>query len=218
MNRGELRQYVLTNLDDLNAGYFKPEYVNLRLNLALYEVQRYLVNNGQSWYTICAETTLVVNQQEYVLPEDFLILNRLDLIISGTPPNETLSPLEPITIMQQDFVTNLTGNPAFYFFKKNRIKIFPAPNSPLQLRLLYSYRVGQMTNDADIPDVPEQYQEMIGIFAVIDGLLRDGRDPAAFMAKKEEFKMDVKASAAQRHVDQSRRIVETGSYDSGIYW
>lgn len=220
MNRGELREYVLTSLDDLNAGYFTPAYVNLRLNLAMYEVQKLIVNNGQSWYVICKETTMIVNQQEYVLPEDFLKLSRLEVITSGLPPQENYYPLIPMTIMQQDMLVSTQGNPSNYFFKKNRIKVFPAPQNPYPLRMLYSYRVPPMNADVDIPDVPPQYQEMIAIYTVIEGLLRDGRSSAEWLAKKDEFKTMLREDAAQRHVDRSREIVYTGEYDSGTfgYW
>ncbi len=213
----ELKALTSYWLDDLNQTYFTPTQLGVFLNNALLEAQKLLIGAGQEWYTKCVQTTLVVNQRFYALPDDFLKLNRLEVVVSGSPPNETVNYLMPITPNQRDLVFDQTGTPVAYFFIKNNAVLYPAPNVALTLRLTYSYRVGSMTLDTDQPDVPPQYQELVAILAARDGLIKDTRESALLNQKLAEYMDELKKDAAQRNVDQSRTVIETGSYDDSGY-
>lgn len=219
MTLSELRTLTSVWLDDLQFGYFSAAQIDVWLNNALQEAQKLLIDAGQNYYIACpVVTSLVINQREYVLPIDFKKLHRLEVIVSGTTPNEDVVPLQPITLNQQDLVPNKTGQPAFYYVKKNRLVLYPAPDTTLNLRLYYSYRVADMTLDTDEPDLPEEYHEYIAIKATLDGFLRDGRDPGAFLAKLSDYEDKMKMAANERLQDQPRQIVETGSDSVGYFY
>lgn len=217
----QLRQLVWSLLDDLQGTYFTSAQVNVWLNNALYEVQKMLVTSGEYYYMKCVSTTLVLNQREYVLPEDFYKLHRLEILTtSASPPNESPSVMGPIVPSQVDFVYSQTGLPLCYYIKSNRFVIYPAPDRTYTMRMLYSKRVLPMTLDTDMPDIPAAYHEMLAVLATIDGLLKDGRDPSAMISKREYYEKMMKSDAQQRNVDESRRVTYSGAYDSGVeyFW
>lgn len=212
MTLSELRSLCSFWLDDIQQSYFTPTQLNMFLNRALKEVQKYIVGSGQDYYQHCVQTTLVVNQRDYVLPEDFQKLNRLEVVISGTSPNETFSVVSPMTLNQKDQLFAFTGTPGNYYYKNNRLVLEPAPNLPLILRLVYVYIVADMENDYDVPDCPEQYHEMIAILAAIDAFIKDGRDASLLLTKKTEYLERMKQDVDERSIDQSRNVKESGNY------
>lgn len=198
-------------VDDLNFGYFTRTQIDTFLNNAQTEVQKILLQSRSNFYLTPVQTSLIVNQRDYVLPADFMVLNRLEVVLTGTPPTEDVLPLAPMTLNQQDLVPNRTGTPQFYYLKKNRISVFPTPDTTLTLRLFYSYAVSNMVNSTDIPDIPPPYQEMLAIFAARDCLLKDGRSNMALMQKMAQFEELLKQETDGRNEDAPRGIVSTGN-------
>lgn len=216
----QLRTLTLQWLDDVNAGYFTAPTVNTWINNAQKEAQKRLLKAGQNYYLRCKETTLVVNQAEYVLPADFRKLHRIEVIISnyGTT-GESKQMILPITLNQQDLVLTGPGTVQFYVLKKNRIKFFPFPDLALKIRLFYSYMVPDMILDTEEPDVPEAYHEYLALLAAQDGFLKDGRVPDLISKRIAEYQIQLDSDANERLVDMPRSIVETGNdYNSGFYW
>lgn len=213
MTQLELRNLVLSWLDDLNAGYFTASQVNTWLNNGQNECQKQLLQAGENYYLKVAQTSTVVNQQDYVLPDDFLKLNRLELVLSGTGVNENRIWLQPLTLNQQDIVPTGTGTPEIYILKKNRLTLYPIPDQALTLRLYYSYRIAEMTSDSDSPDVPEEFHEFIAIAAAMDGFVKDDRAPSNLIAKYQEYITRFKQMAEDRRQDRSRQIIVRDTYD-----
>jgi hypothetical protein len=219
MNRLGLKTLVAGWLDDLNYGYFTESQVETWLNNAQREVQKRLIKTGQNFYTKYVQTTLVVNQSDYVLPSNFKNLNRLELVMSGTPPNESKVPLGPITTGQQDLVSSGTGTPRFYRYRRNRLILTPTPDTPLVLRMEYTYLVSDMTLDTDTPDVPDSYDELIALLAAQDGFIKDDRAAPLLVKKIDEYQKQLDSDANERSKDGPRQVVETGNNnDSGFFW
>jgi hypothetical protein len=188
------------------------------LNNGQRELQKLILQAGQNFYVKRIYTTLVVNQNDYVLPEDFLKNHRLEIVQSGTTPNETVTPVTPITINQVDLINTTTGTPACYYLKKNRITLEPAPDTALVMRMFYSYRVSDMTLATDMADAPEEFHEFIAVLATLDGLLKDQRDPGPMLEKRRYYEAMLKNEAQERTQDGPRGIVETGSYTTGGWY
>jgi hypothetical protein len=210
MNLSDLQQLTLSWLDDPNATYFTLPQVNRWLNNAQKEVQKHLVQAGQMFYLKPVQTNTIYGQADYVLPIGFLKLHRLEIVISGAPPFESTVPLSYVTLNQQDLVPPQIGQPQFYHIKRNRLTLFPAPDSILPLRLYYSYQVTDLVNQTDVPDCPDHYQEFIAVLATIDGLLKDQRDPTPMLGKRAYYENLLKQDAQERHQDAPRSIVQTG--------
>lgn len=206
-----LRTLCLSWLDDVNGGYFTTPQMNVFLNNAQKEVQKLLLQAGELYYTKAVETTMVVNQTDYIIPDDFLKVHRILIVTSGTSPNEVVQPLQPITLNQQDLFDLQSTTPEAYYLKRNRFVMVPPPDAAKVLRIEYSYLVADMVNDIDIPDVPTQYQEYIAVLATIDGFLKDGREASMMMEKKRFYEEQMKRDSENRREDGPRMVVVTRS-------
>lgn len=214
MTRSELRTLIRTWVDDVNGNYFTDTNCNTFLNLAQREVQKLLLQAGQNYYEEVVETPLVVGQADYLFPTDFITLNRLEIVLSGTGVNENRQPLKPITTNQQDMVPISLGNPTNYFIKRDRFTISPTPQQALTMRLYYSYKVADMTADGDTPDVPEQFMEYVAVLAAYDCFIKDDRSPENLLAKKQKYEELLKQMASTRTEDVSRQVVIVSDYDN----
>ena len=205
-----LQTMVSYLVDDLQLGYFTPAQVNFFLNNGQKEVQKRLLQTPGNWYVKRVNTPTVLNQSDYLLPSDFLKMHRCELILSGTAPNEVKGPLSFITINEADQLPAGPGTPSCAWIIQNIMSVYPAPNTAGQtLRIYYSYLVADMVNPTDIPDVPNQYQELVAWLAIKNCFTKDQRDPAPVLAEIAAYETMMKADAQQRDVTQGRRIVQT---------
>jgi len=219
MTFNDLQNLTAYWLDDLNFGYFTPTQVQLWINNAQVEIEKLLIKSGHSRYNLWVSTPLVVGQSDYVLPADFMKIQNLEIVLSGVPPNEALTPVLPITVNQKYLIDNGQSTPAVYRFRKNRIVIQPAPDTALLMRMEYTYLVANMVNPTDIPDVPTEYHEMIALLATSDGFIKDGRQNPLLMTKIAAYMASLESDAQERNQDLPRSIVETGNNaDAGFFW
>lgn len=204
-----LKNLLLYAVDDLNGAYFTTVQQNVWINNAQREVQKKLIQANSTYYVRPVQTTMVVDQFDYVLPTDFLKLNRLEVVISGTGINEVKKRLKPITLNQQDmFLPSQAGVPSFYSIKKDRVTVYPAPDSAVYiLRLFYSPLVADMSLDADVPDVPAEYHEYISVVAALDAFVKDDRMPTNLIAKQQFYEKLMMQTADERLQDESRSVV-----------
>lgn len=210
----EMQDQVLQDLDDVDAGYFTRAIVKTYLNQAQKQVQKLVEQAFEGHFTLCAETTLVVNQREYELPTDFKRLNRLEVILSGTTfANQDVRVISKITANQQDQFAR-TGVPLGYYFKGTQMVLVPAPDTVKTLRMEYTKKLSDMVNDADISDVPTEYHELLPVLAQIKGLTRDARQVADAEKKRDELIQFIMRDAEQRNVDMPRTVVQT-IFDDG---
>lgn len=213
MTLAQLRTLMRSWLDDPNGGYFTDAVCLQFLNNAQREVQKQLIQSGELYYLKCQETTMVVDQQDYVVPTDIVLTHRMEIVLSGTAPNESKQPVKPMTLNQQDLIGYTTGTPVCYVYKKNRFALFPTPDTALTLRIYYSYAVADMSGDSDEPDIPLSYHEYIAVLATLDGFIKDDRNNANILKKKEYYEHLMKQAEQQRTTDEPRMVVVTSQDD-----
>lgn len=213
-----LRTLVLSYVNDPLGNFFTPAQVNVFLNNAQRETQKQLLQAGQNWYMQCATMTLVVDQQEYVLPSDFLKSHRVEVITSGNIPNETKVMQIPMSVQQQDLLMQNSGPPGSFFLKKNRIVFWPAPDQAYLVRLYYSYGVTDLSADTDVPDVPTEYHEYLAVLAAQDCFIKDDAFPQLLVDKKATYEKRFREDANNRTLDKSRDIVVTQNDWGGGGW
>lgn len=216
MTRSQISALMMSWLDDTQQGYFVPAQANVWINLAQRQVQMVLLQAGQNWYVKPVETLTVLGQSDYLLPSDFMVEHRLELVLNGLgTPNENRNPLKPVTLNQQDALSTALGTPQNYYIKKDRFTLLPTPQSQWTLRLHYSPLVTDLANDTDTPDVPEQFMEYVAILATFDGFIKDDRAPENLLLKKNKYEELLKQMADTRLQDQSRKVVISTDYDYG---
>lgn len=202
----QLRTLTLDWLDDVNAGYFSTTTVNLRLNLALRELQKRLISANKEYYAICVETDTVASQKAYALPADFLQVLRLERVTPGSTSEKPYK-IGPITPNERDLYSDESGAPASYYMQKNNLMLVPKPDTAYELHLEYSYLVADMVLDADVPDAPAQYHEYIAVLATRDCLIKDGRPLDPIQTKLKDYELLLKQVADQRQADGPRMVV-----------
>jgi len=217
MTRSEIKTLVLHWLDDPNGTYFTDTLLNTWIDLAQREVQKRLVLAGESYYVKPVETLTVASQADYVLPTDFIALHRVEYIVSGTAPNEVVIPLKFITLNQKDNVSQGLGTPTVYYMKKDRIVLLQTPDSTNKvLRIWYSPMVANIASNSDDPDVPEHFQELVAILAAENGFIKDDRVKSNLDSKKKGYEEMLEQMKEERAQDQSRQVIVTNDYESGI--
>ena len=206
----QLRTLTLDWLDDPNAGYFSTTVVNLRLNLALKELQKRLISANKEYYAKCVQTDTVASQKAYALPDDFYQILRLERIAQGVTNNYPNFKIEAITPNERDNYIDDTGAPVAYYMQKNNIMLVPTPDSVYEIHLEYSYQVADMVNDSDEPDAPEFFHEYSAVLATRDCLINDGRPLDPITAKMKDYETLLKQIADQRQADSPRMVVAAG--------
>lgn len=219
MNRADLKTLISYWVDDLNKTYFTDAQMNVWINMAQKEVQRLLIQAGEDYYLVTKQCVTSPNQRNYVVPTDMLQTHRFEIKNSGTFPNENKRTIYPITPQQQDLLPHTPGDPAAYYMQANQFILVPCPGSLTYTMILhYSYRVADLTDDSESPDVPEEYHELVGLYAARDAYIKDGRQAELLEKKIQEYIMTIKRDAENRNLDGARMIVETDSnYFGSLY-
>lgn len=208
MTRTTVKSIVLSWLDDANASYFTDANLNNWINQAQKHAQFILVQSGHNWYMKPVETYTVIGQTDYILPSDFVEAHRFEIILSGTGVNENRQFLSRITTNEQDLVSITSGPPVAYYIKKDRVTVSPTPDQAYLMRLYYSALVGDLSNDSDSLDVPEEFCEYVCLLTAFNGFIKDDRVPDNLLAKKIEFEKLFKDMAVDRTTDSSRHVVQ----------
>lgn len=208
----ELQDLTLDFLDDPNAGYFTRTKVKQWLNFAQEKVQKLLIKAGEGWYKTCVQTTTVANQSDYAHPDNFRKIEALVIVENEGTSSEREVPLDSITQGESAFVSGETGRPVGFFLKKRRIVLVPRPDTAYTLRLYQTYRVADMVYDTEVPDIPEEYHELIWLEAAEMGLLKDGRDTSELTRRKEKYAHLYEEDSEDRVESQPREVVVTDSY------
>jgi hypothetical protein len=218
MTKAQIRAMTLQLLDDPLGGYFDSAFMDNALNRAQEEVQKNLLMASQLYWQKTVVTTTVVNQQDYVLPTDYLLADRLELVTGGTSPNEILQVIMPTTLNQINNFGQLSGVPTQYVILKDRFMLYPIPNPGAQtLRLYYEYKIADLTSDSQTPDIPEIYQKVIAAYAARMGKVKDDSSMENVNLLIAPFENEMRELAEQRQHQRPRHVIETDSAN-GWWW
>lgn len=217
MTLAELRSLVWYFVDDQqgistgSGGYFTTTQVDVFLNNALQETQKQLLQAGELYYLKTVETVTVAGQQDYVLPTDFLKLHRLEYVLSGTTPTtEDVQMLQWVSLNQSDIISTRQGTPISYALKQDRFSLYPIPDTANKtLRLYYSYRIANLVNTTDVPDIPKEFHEYIAILAAESCFVKDDRSSAQLVEKKAAYLTQFKQISEDRRQDGPRTVLVT---------
>lgn len=215
MTLSQMRTLVWDYVDDPDGTYFLASIVNLRLNLAMIELQKRLISANKEYFLECVKTDTVVDQQAYALPSDFLQLVRLEWYEVGTSLTSLSNKIQQITPNQRDLVWSVTGDPQFYSMSKNNLVIWPIPSRIVEMHLEYNYQVAALSADGDIPDMDDIYHEYIVVLATRDCLIKDGRSIAPIEEKLKDYEKLLKEVAVQRQADSPRMVTVTRGWQDG---
>lgn len=207
MNFLQMQEAVSYTLDDLSFGYFTTTQVKRWLNNAQFEAQKIIVQSDEGSFVKCVQTTCIVGQDEYVLPEDMLKINRVQIIQSPDTANELSSQIFPVVLSQIAKFTRTNAYPSVYYLRRNRLVLVSPPDNTYTLRIDYTYRLAELVNDSDTSEIETQYHEYLTILAAIDGFLKDDRAATQLIAKKQWYEKLFEEDAEDRKVDTPRHVI-----------
>lgn len=202
----DLQNLVALWVDDTNFGRHTQASVQTYLNNALYEVQRKLIKAHDNYYFRDSYTSIVYNQVDYLVPDDYLALHDIWLVIDGTAPNESTLPLELIAPSIRHQFNPSSGTPTAFWIKNDKIMLVPPPSTVYTLHILYSYLVDQMVNPTDEPDVPNSFHEYIAIIATYNCFLRDDKVPTLVKEKRKDFE-ELLDATSKRNISRPRYVI-----------
>lgn len=212
----ELKTMFANYVDDVNFGYYTESFAGILLNKAVKEVHKILIANGEQRYMICKETDTVVNQDQYVIPEDFHSVASFNWVENPGTTSEVEHPIDFITPNQRyhnNGYPSSSSNATNYTVKRNRLWVFPTPAAVYRLRLYYNFLLAEMTLDSDEPDIQENYQELIVLYAVRDAFIKDDRESQKILDKINRYETEMKNDAQERRKDSPRYVkVTEGDY------
>lgn len=218
MNLSQLESLVWSWLDDPQGQYFTQAQVDVWLNNAQQETQKRLIAAGENFYVTKMQGLTIANQNLYALPADFRKCHKFEIVVTGTGVNENRVTLADVTYQQLEQVSQTTGLPSSYNIRRNLVDIRPIPDNAYTIYLHQSYRVADMVNSTDVPDIPREYHEYLAVLASIDGFTKDQRDPSAFvMTKKKDYESRMDDDSENRDVSAPRSVICTDT-TAGIPW
>ncbi len=217
MTLSQLETLVWSWLDDPQGGYFTQAQVDVWLNNATKEVQKQLIQAGENYYVERMSGLFLAGQDTYALPSDCKKIHKIEIVLSGTGVSEQRRTLDFVTFQQLDMVAQNTGSPCVYNIKRNLIIIRPIPDINYSCYLHQSYRVADLVNSTDVPDVPSDYHEYIAVLATLDGFMKDQRDASQFVIDKQQtYLKRLNEDAENRDLSAPRTVVVTEADNYGF--
>ncbi len=218
MTKADLRTYVLQLLDDPFGSYFNDTFMDLALNKGQEEVQKNLLMAGQLYWPKDVTALTVQNQQDYVLPSDYLLCDKIGLVTSGIVPTQIIQWFSPTTLNQINNFGQQSGTPCNYVILKDRFRLYPIPDvANLTLTMTYEYKIADLTSNSQTPDIPEIYQKVVCAYAARMGKVKDDSDMTNINLLLAPFEKEMNELAEQRQHQRPRHVIETDTA-SGSWW
>lgn len=207
MTVAEIKAYVRSLVDDEAGGYFTDADLLRFINQSQQETQKRLVMSGNNWYTkIDTSNTTVLNQANYSLPSDFLKMQRIEVVTNpGTTENRYT--LSSVTLNQKDMGYQDSDSLSYYLVKSTLYLAPPPKTAGRTLRLYYVYRIADVANDSDTPDVPVEFHEYLANLVALRCFLKDGRDASFIVRMTEMVEKQLDAEAIERTQDHASTVV-----------
>jgi hypothetical protein len=216
MTRLQLENLIAIWLNDPEKTFFSPSTIQTRINLAQKVLQAILIDSYQDRYTVCVTAPTIINTGRYLLPTDFRKMRRLEILTAGSGDTGTYRKIDPMDLNGQDLLVQGAGVPKNYFIVRNHIYLRQVPNQVWTMHMNYIYRVADLTLDADVPDIPDEYHEFLAILAVRADLIQDGADINPILELKKEYEEKIRQDAANRKPDGARMITATRDGYGGL--
>lgn len=120
----------------------------------------------------------VSGEEALALPEDF------SRFIELSKP-EVTELLRPVSRQEFDVFTASTGRPVVYVISSDEIFLYPTPDAVYEISLRYWRLPQDMTKDADLPEIPAQYHDLLVAYAMSKAYARENDYQASNFWKTE---------------------------------
>jgi hypothetical protein len=203
----ELKQFTAGLVNDKGMGFHTSSDLGIYLNNALLQVQRRLLKCHSSYYSECSYTSTVIGQVQYSLPANFLCMYDLWIVLSGTAPNQEIRQLSPISLNKRHDYLTQNGTPSDFYMLKNSFNLVVPPEQVWTMEMIWAEKAPEMVADADTPDCPDQYHELIGLKAARRCLTVDDRVATLFDDEIARYDAEISANES-RVLNKPRYVIE----------
>lgn len=171
-----------------DTGYSSTEiksYINDTQNDVYNEYRLPFMQTTQN-YTLTANVSDITNGVG--LPDNYV--QALDLILTTNGREKTLEYVDVRTIDgfypdADDTTRNPANVPNKWYFYGETIKVFPVPNAAYTITLRYYKKPTELSSDADVPEIPSEFQELLIVGATYRVLqVKDNYDQAGVLQNK----------------------------------
>lgn len=156
-NVGNLISQVQSRLDDTG-------FASATLMQFLNDTQRQITNEYRLPFmeATASFTTVIGTASIGSLPSNFQMA--INLTVTSPDSNEKVIPYmeyEEIDHRYPDPTDDTTGPPAYWYIFNGTINLSPRPDAAYGLTLRYLKKPTELTANADVPAIPEEYQEIL---------------------------------------------------------
>lgn len=181
-----------------------------------------IIETVPDYYTKQVTTDIVSGQSLYDLPDDFETMLLCSVSFDGTNFSRAL-PLNNLSqnseLVSTQSVEYIQSKP-FYYISGLQIGIAPTPDATVvdSLKIWYNYSPAILSEDSDIPELPERLQRVLK-YSVYANYLDQNDEHAAAEVMRRRFDIMVDRfvdKMSQQQIDYPR-TVEITQDDMGLY-
>jgi len=208
MNLLELRSFIRERLDDEVEPYqWSDTFINAAINRAEREAaERALILTSEKTIDVIAGSAY------YNLPASTIIVK--DMLINGIQ-------IEKVSQIELDGHVNkwqeLIGTPKYYLQNHNKIQLVGIPDANVTINLSIVNRPEtKLINDADIPEIPEEYHESLLFYVLYEAYSR--RDEDLFDPNVAQFNLSqFTEEFGRKHSAKFMATVKSSRANSRVY-
>jgi len=202
MNLSDLRTAARQRADEEATGFISNSELNGYINQGQKHCYAQMVQRFEMYFVIPGtvsnggQFTTVSGQQLYAMPSGYHKLIRVEMRAASSNDDRDFYRLDKVNIANYDFSARYPyqsqGSFEYgYFLAGNKIGLRPIPQDTSNtIRVWYVPTTTLLADDADIPEIPEMYHELIAEYAAIKCLSKSGE--GIYQEKWAEFTLELK--------------------------
>ena len=170
-----------------------------------------------------ASSPVVAGTASYALPDDLMHLMSVRLTTPGSPDQPDLTWVDDdrlLWLASVDPTVQQYYYPTFWSdTTPGTVQLHPAPYAPGTLTIRYLRRVSDITLESDVPDIPNEYLDVLRAGICWQLAQRESSDRAAgFKTEFGEILAAMKGQYGLRQTQSAHRVVDSGRYPAGDGW
>lgn len=221
-NKIGLIQDTYFALNNITSTEYSSAEVKRNINIWYKKAVNWILESLDGWNfkDTTATASLVANQQAYTFnianssfsATDVLKIERVDITYDGTNwyKAEPLNRADYLEAINQTNINNdFSTTTPFYDISNNAINLYPVPvaNSASGLKVTYTQQITDLSADADVPVIPENFQRILSLGAAYDWAMSRGLATAGALRNEiEQLHQEIKSFYSNRQMDSNPSV------------
>lgn len=228
MQLSEIRDSSRSKADEKETGFIDNTELDRFINQGVNYVRGKIAQRFEDYFVVPGTLlngglfSTVVSQMSYALPATMMKAVRIEQRPAGSTSDNDWRRMDRQNINSDRFDTYYPIRegfvPAFgYNIAGNQIHIKPVPASVYSVRLWFVPRATALVLTTDVPDVPEEYHEMVSEYAAMQILRKSGE--GIYKESMDVFNLELQnmLETVEIRDQQSEQMVITDDSDTFLY-